>query len=249
MSINVVIFGETGAGKSSVVNLVLGRDEAPVNSSAIGVTFGAKPYSVDLDGRSVRLFDTSGLDEGDEGSVSREDAIVQLYHLLTSLDDGISLLAFVMRAPRIKQAHVNNWRIFCDVVCKQRVPAIIIITGLENEDPMSGWWTNNKGAFDRYGMFPKDVACVTATRGKEKSFGYTFGEQYSESATRVRQCIVNAALSLPHQVDKVEWFSRMYILGCIPNGESEGEEVKQLIDRCGMPRDEAERLARRLNGI
>ncbi|EIW86065.1 hypothetical protein CONPUDRAFT_140796 [Coniophora puteana RWD-64-598 SS2] len=198
MPVNVVIFGETGAGKSSVVNLVLGRDEAPVNSSAIGVTFGAKSYSVDLDGRSVRLFDTSGLDEGDEGS---------------------------------------------------RVPAIIIITGLENEEPMSGWWTHNKEAFDRYGMFPKDVACVTATRGKEKSFGYTFGEQYSESATRVRQCIVNAALSRPHQVDKVEWFSRMYILGCIPSGESEAEEVRQLVERCGMSREEAERVARRLDRL
>lgn len=91
-------------------------------------------------GTPFNIFDTAGLDEGDAGTVPKQDAIIQLYKLIDSLDAGVSLLIFCMRGPRIKDAAYKNWRFFHEIVCRRQVPIVVAITGLEQEpDPMDNW--------------------------------------------------------------------------------------------------------------
>lgn len=45
---NIIIFGETGTGKSSVINMLDGRLIADVSSGASGCTFHSSPYEVKL---------------------------------------------------------------------------------------------------------------------------------------------------------------------------------------------------------
>ena len=62
---NVVIFGETGAGKSSVVNLITeGRARARISPDALGCTFEVTVYEHDIVTQNgilkLKLFDTPG---------------------------------------------------------------------------------------------------------------------------------------------------------------------------------------------
>jgi tRNA U34 5-carboxymethylaminomethyl modifying GTPase MnmE/TrmE len=61
---NIVIFGETGAGKSSLVNLIVGPETAPASCDAEGCTIETREYSYDLAIHNmtlrVNIFDTAG---------------------------------------------------------------------------------------------------------------------------------------------------------------------------------------------
>jgi tRNA U34 5-carboxymethylaminomethyl modifying GTPase MnmE/TrmE len=59
---NVVIFGETGAGKSSLINLVVGTQTALTSGDAMGCTTKTNVYDVFIQNETlkVKLFDTVG---------------------------------------------------------------------------------------------------------------------------------------------------------------------------------------------
>ena len=90
------------SGKSSIVNLILGKHAAEVSDSAIGCTFKYEKYP----GPASVLYDTVGLSEGKGGTVAAVDAIRQLVSLLQSLSDGVSLLIFVIKKDRIKERRI-----------------------------------------------------------------------------------------------------------------------------------------------
>ncbi|KIJ06753.1 hypothetical protein PAXINDRAFT_40970, partial [Paxillus involutus ATCC 200175] len=243
---NVIIFGETGAGKSSVVNLLAEADVAKISSTSMGCTFQSSSYPVIITGSLFTIFDTAGLNEGDPKTMNKSNAIRQLYQLITSLKGGVSLLLFCMRAPRIRESHVQNWRLFHEMICAEKVPIAIIITGLENEEgSMDNWWVKNRDNFEHHGMRPAGHACVTATKGKKKGDNqYLFAEEYAESREKVQKLIVKCALQKPWAVPKIRWFVETGIL-CFKN-EIMGKEVFQMMERCGMSEEDAKELAREL---
>ncbi|KAH7867817.1 uncharacterized protein C8R40DRAFT_995507, partial [Lentinula edodes] len=125
---NIILFGSTGCGKSSIVNMLLGREAALMSSGALGCTFENKSYSVTIERQEYRLYDTTGLDEGTVGTVVSKDALVKLYHLLRDLQgDGISLLVFCLRAPRITEIAQKNYFIFYEVLCQRKIPIVMIV--------------------------------------------------------------------------------------------------------------------------
>jgi len=68
--VRTVICGAPNAGKSSLLNLLLGFDRAIVNESA-GTTRDTIEEVINLKGYPIRLVDTAGIREG-EGSIERE---------------------------------------------------------------------------------------------------------------------------------------------------------------------------------
>jgi len=203
---NVVIFGETGAGKSSLINMIVGEEVAETSSSAIGCTFESKPYPVEVDGVPLVLWDTSGLNEGDKGKVEGRKAVAQLYRLIQSLEnDGVSLLVFCVRGPRIKETTIKNYQLFHSAFCLEKVPILLVVTGLEEEDPMDAWWRKNKDAFDTQKMLFNAHACVTATRGKMKQGTYIYEEEFQESRVKVRKLILDTKGTKPWKMKRVTW--------------------------------------------
>jgi len=254
---NVIIFGETGAGKSSLVNLIAGRDVAEMSSRATGCTFKSTCFPVNIGEKKFHLHDTAGLDEGQGGRVAKHDAIVQCYELLRKLDTGVNLLIFCMRAPRIKESCAQNWKLFRDIICQREIPVILVVTGLENEEKsMDEWYPRNEQDFRNYEIFPTRVAGVTAIRGKKNRSGdYLFGPEYEESETKLRKMIEAVYLPTPWRVPRTEWVQKIiessYTSGKRPKEIIEtrvafGKATEELMRRCQMPREEAEELARKL---
>jgi len=257
---NVVFFGETGVGKSSLINMLAGSNVAQTSSKATGCTLESRGYPVKISKSLFYLVDTAGLEEGDQGRVPKSDAIVQLYTLLKQMEDGVSLLVFVMR-PKITDGVVNNWRLFQEVICKYQVPAVVIITGLENEEDMDDWWVMNKETFREYGIRPDGNACVTATRGNMMKDGmFAFQKEYNESKLKIEKLLRSLYLAKPWKMDVPRWFNEIFtnkvvyrFLGwqfwsSTKKVEIEGA-VNQLVKRCGMTKKDADALAKLLKAV
>ncbi|KAF9231201.1 hypothetical protein BU15DRAFT_11629, partial [Melanogaster broomeanus] len=76
---NIVIFGDSGVGKSSIINMLTG------SSSAIGPTFESSNYMIPINDETFSVWDTTGLDEGTHGRVLAEVAEKNLTKLLREL--------------------------------------------------------------------------------------------------------------------------------------------------------------------
>jgi len=150
-------------------------------------------------GRSeFRLHDTAGLNEGEDGIVPAKEALVNLYKLIRRLEDGVSLLVYCVRGQKIKDTTVKNCRIFYEAFCQKQAPIAIIVTGLESEESMEGWWAENEASFTKYGM--RLDGHVTATKGKKNRF------EEEESEKIVRDLISACSTTLPWKKEAKSWF-------------------------------------------
>jgi hypothetical protein len=117
-----ILFGQTGSGKSSVINMLGGKELAITSSGVIGQTFKSDRYHVQIKERLFNVFDTAGVCEGDEGKVPTKDAITSLYKLMNELGDGISLLVFIFRAQRLEDQAVRNYKMFYETFLRSQSP-------------------------------------------------------------------------------------------------------------------------------
>ncbi|KAH0579858.1 hypothetical protein H2248_002685 [Termitomyces sp. 'cryptogamus'] len=62
---NIIVFGESGSGKSSIINMMAERDVAPVGGDMHGVTLASTRYEVEFKGSNSST--TAGLDEAKGG--------------------------------------------------------------------------------------------------------------------------------------------------------------------------------------
>jgi GTPase Era involved in 16S rRNA processing len=204
---NVIVFGETGVGKSSVINMVAGKDVAEKTNRAKGCTFQSMAHPVKIAGRTVALWDTAGLNEGNKGKVAAKDAIVNLCCLLRGLKEGVSLLVYCVRG-RIKETTAKNYSLFFEAVCQTKVPIVLVATGLEEENSMDEWWNENEEAYRREKMFFSSHACVTATKGKLKKGKYVYEDEYEASRVKMLDLISENCFGEPWKAETSGWIKK-----------------------------------------
>ncbi|KIK92171.1 hypothetical protein PAXRUDRAFT_147903, partial [Paxillus rubicundulus Ve08.2h10] len=171
---NVVIFGDSGVGKSSVVNLLAPSSGAKTSSGVSTCTFMSQRYDVVIDDENFGIWDTAGLNGGSitrsripsrsKTAVDMTTATVTLESLLYRLDreGGIQLLVYVIKGPSVSQSLARNYDIFNSAISRKKVPISVIITGLENvEGDMEDWWEGGEGVLKEFDMYFDAHACVT----------------------------------------------------------------------------------------
>jgi len=210
---NVVVFGETGVGKSSVVNMILGRDEAKISDKADGCTFDSTVYPVEIDGARYNLYDTAGLNEESSGTVDGAKAVANLYSLVKSLSyaGGINLLVLVVRCSRLTETMQKNYKLFHHGFCESKVPIVIVVTGCENVEPkMDGWWEQNEERFKKADMNFDGYACVCTFKGRRITEGlYSNGEPFDESKGKINRLIHEHCSPDGWKKPPLEWFEQV----------------------------------------
>jgi hypothetical protein len=247
---NVIIFGETGAGKSSVINMICGHNTAKTSNEAAGCTFSSTPHEALLpDNSPITFWDTAGLGEGDKGTVTAKDAIVSLYKLICMLDGGVCLLVYCMRGPRIKESLVKNYQMFYSAFCMEKVPIVLVVTGLEEELELNDWWSRNAAEFQRYGMQFAGHACITSTKGKDG----VYQKEYDSSALVTRVLVNDHYLRTPWKMEsRTGWLTvALKAMGTIsevlfdfPIPAYQGVLVQALKDVGGLTAKQAHKIAK-----
>ena len=190
--LNIIFFGETGAGKSSVINMLMNSDTARTSSAADGKTSSFESFITTIDGQRVRLWDTAGLNEAERGTVPAKIAMQNLRVLVGALWEGIALLVYCVRAMRFQPNLKDNYNLVHETICQGKVPVFIVVTGLENQVPMNEWWAQNETEFSQNGMWFDGHACVTSTRGKRNESGDNmYDTEFQESQMVLRKLIAD----------------------------------------------------------
>ncbi len=170
LSLRAVLFGQTGVGKSSVINMLLpdhcpDRPKAHVSNSAKVTTEQSQDYNMKIDDISITLYDTVGLGGPPNSKHSTSNAAGMLYTLIYPA--GINFLVFVVRASGDKIDDLNSAitynKMVHDVFCQKKVPVLLLVTGMEGKDPKD-WQERNEQILRRNLCF-QDYACITAKRG------------------------------------------------------------------------------------
>lgn len=196
---NIVVFGEAGSGKSSIINTIAQKQVAKTSNDAVGCTLKPKRYTVDISGHKFALFDTAGLNEGSEGNVPDKQAKKQLKRLLKERmrhkspeSDGIDLLVYCVRRcntislPTILDAYNTVYSGTCR---KEKVPiVVVVVTGFESETHTESWWDAHRETFNS--MHPAGHACVTTTQ-EYLGIPADLTRRVAQSSEILRDLIVN----------------------------------------------------------
>lgn len=161
---NVVIAGESGIGKSSLINLIAGQQFARTSNDASVCTLAPQSYNVRIDGRDFLLWDTPGFNEGltDAPRTTNYSEVFRSFLQRMSFEGEIDLLLYCIPASRARIAMVKNYQAICSVV-PPTTPIVAVVTRLERyPDQMEDWWANNEDDLQSLGMNFAGHACVTA---------------------------------------------------------------------------------------
>ncbi|KAG2028241.1 P-loop containing nucleoside triphosphate hydrolase protein, partial [Suillus americanus] len=244
---NIVLFGEAGAGKSSVVNLMAGKEVALTSLGMRRCTLNWQDYVIDFDGESYKVFDTIGIEESGLEMKEYLGAVANAYRFIKTLDaeGGVDLLLFCVRAGRFTAALQSNYRFFHEFLCEKKVPIVLAITNLEREQRMEDWWEREHRIFARYQIHVAGHACITAANGLEG----VHQQLYADSRVAIRNLVKeniagehnrvwtggnNVFVSLVRALKKI----------LVKNPHIRKRALAgQLAKRCGMSRETAGQLA------
>ncbi|KAG2140277.1 kinase-like domain-containing protein [Suillus cothurnatus] len=166
--LNVLLFGETGVGKSSIIKLIMGCDVAQTSPDAETRTLQHTSHGVSLGHRQFKFWEVSSLESlGSLRTLLAKRRLKQSYEKLYR-DDGVYLILYCMRGSRAQRALIKDYKIFTDIVGSTAtaaggVPVAAVVTGLEDyPKDMDGWWVENKDNLESLGMRFSSHACITS---------------------------------------------------------------------------------------
>ena len=238
--LHVILFGETGVGKSSLVNLLAGWHVADVSPDSVACTLTSTEYQFQLGAATIRLWDTVGLEEPESGTSGYMGAIEKATELVRRLSasGGISLFLFCVRGNRVTTTMQSNYRLFYEVLGNKKVPIALAITHLEREPGvMEDWWVRNAKTLEHNGIRVGGHACITTLEGHPK---------YVKSRNAVQELLWQYAEQGKFSMPPETWLGRLLnglsaLLGFgLPRGK---ELTRVLTKRCHLEQDVAQRVA------
>lgn len=165
---NIVIFGETGVGKSSLINLIAGKDIAPTSPDALSCTTEEHAYDVDIRGQRYTLHDTVGFGEGSYGSMPTDVAPAKkLKYFLRKMsqEDGLHLLVYCVRGSRATRALRHSYETFAAAIAGMEVPVVLVVTCIDDLSEAGDWWGRNGKTVEGLGIRFNAHACVCTLPG------------------------------------------------------------------------------------
>jgi len=178
--------------------MLAGKDMAGVTSAYEGGTTIPKSYDIQKGDMTYRFWDTCGLNEGEEGNVPAKEAIESLVNHVKIIT--INLIIYCVRG-RFTDIVGHNYDWFCREICQGKVPTVLVVTGLEQEDK-DKWWTTNEVHLKRFKLALEGHACVTTYKGRDNRYE----KEYDESAAKVWK-LVEANCNPTSWAMSPEWYN------------------------------------------
>ncbi|KAL4073310.1 P-loop containing nucleoside triphosphate hydrolase protein [Scleroderma yunnanense] len=243
--INIILFGQTGVGKSSIVNLIAGAPIADVSADVVGCTMSSTEYRFIVGPHQYRIWDTVGLEEAPLSMDGYFKAILKALLLIRKVASagGVNLLLFCMQGSRITRTVQCNYRLFYEMFCEKQVPVGLVITYLEREKDMEDWWTRNERSIHDYGIKNIGHACVTGLPNPIPP------EKLVLSRAAIYGLLTDCDRLGRYTVSPDVWFKRLLksMKNLLQGGLPRGEKLMQaLMTRGGLTEEHAKRLRKHL---
>ncbi|CAF3278205.1 unnamed protein product [Rotaria socialis] len=121
------------------------------------------------------MYDTPGLSESGDGSVSTAEAFIQLVRLAYSIPT--------------------------DESCEKRMPCLLVVTKCDNDRPLDSRWNDNKDLVRNQSKFEFiDCACASTLKTNRRRPNHIL-DDYTESRCNLIQAIKKHSLSEPMPMD------------------------------------------------
>ena len=164
----VAFYGRTGAGKSSLINALLGRHEAATGEAA-AVTMDANAYEFNRDGWKLEIVDSRGV--GDHGGDrAYYEAIAQV------VNRPPDVIVFVV--PALERAYVDDDVQFLKALTgahrrqhKSELPVILAVTKIDLVGPAEEWSPPYELSLSGISGIPDADSSVLPSLRARKEFG------------------------------------------------------------------------------
>lgn len=254
---HAILFGESGVGKSSIVNLVVGDSVAEVSSGINSCTLKYRSYKINTGMHQFLVWDTVGFNGTEIGHDVCGQAIENAVRLIHDIhkQGGVDLLVFCKKYGRLSASELNNFRLFQEFLCEGQIPVAFIITHLEFQNPMEKWWeVNGEGLLRACNLKTGAVAghaCITSL-ALDDAQDQKLHDKLSQSRQSI-QTMLEDSISYGSAFNKNEgvWvmsFLRKFV-GMVRVGRPPRREkitAKNLVDRCGLTKEQAVELIKLL---
>jgi len=138
--------------------MLAGSPIAKVSDGAGGPT-SSERYSIPHGEDNYTFWNTAGLNEAEDGTVSSQAAVQNLLNLVQ--DHGVNLLIYCIRG-RLVDIIRDNYDLFWGIICRKEVPILLVVTGLEEEADMGAWWRENENTIKKMSFVGH--ACITSEK-------------------------------------------------------------------------------------
>ncbi|KAH7889074.1 P-loop containing nucleoside triphosphate hydrolase protein [Phlebopus sp. FC_14] len=235
---HIVLVGETGVGKSSIVNLITGTSVAKVSDGASVCTLQSTEHVFKLDSSNLHVHDTMGL-----SFTNYPDALAGAYALIRSLQttSGLDLIILCVRAgsPGFSRPSLeHHYYLIREFMCREKLPIALVVTGLEHEARMEDWWDANGPWLEERHIRFAAHACVTATAGYRDAFA----TEYMESTRVVRELLRTCLCHEKRSGTRCRWRRLMPKPG-------RKKMAEQLVTRCGLSESMADEVVRMIRDV
>jgi hypothetical protein len=171
---NIVIFGQTGAGKRSIIDML-------ACSSVTQLSNDDQRHSISHeDGNTYRFWDVDGLNEDKEAPALSQWVAIQDLRSVVGAAENVNLLIYCIHG-RLLNILPDNYDLFWRIICRRKVPIVLVVTGLEEKDDMDEWWDENQKTIEQMNVTFDGYACITSWKGKD----YRYERKYKDSARKV----------------------------------------------------------------
>lgn len=195
---NIVILGSLGVGKSSLVNMLIGRAVAPV-SNHIGVAHPAileYPISVsEISGDTpphlhpscseltLRFHDTLGLEHRPSPWGAIEACLKR--------KGGVDLVVYCMRRGRLSSEQATHLRTIWKTFCRGDVPLVLVVSGVDyRRGSTENWWeANGEDLENAVQVRFADHICLNTWGSAHPSWKHQ-GARYEEAQRLVRDLVI-----------------------------------------------------------